>query len=282
MVPNLPVVLTLLGLVAYVLVRLGYDGFYNALEVRPDDVGITYLDILTRAALPGLAIGLSLVACAAIATILPWRFSRPSLGFLGIGVGFAVVALIAYQIQVYDPALLQRLSPPLPLLGTHLGLVGLFGVGVLLGLLLGLRDVSRKTALLADSLLFRSRGALLIAMTAVLLSSLLTLNFFYGEAVAHRVAVGEAQQPTAALSAFFDFRSDRTCVAWVGNDQPTGLDLTHPLMYLGQANGVVVLYSPAQKATASHPASIGGPVRIPADKVVTTPATDGQTSCPST
>ena len=50
-------VLGLAALVIYGLVRIGLDAFYNALGLRPEDVGVTQLVVITRAAM-GFAIAL--------------------------------------------------------------------------------------------------------------------------------------------------------------------------------------------------------------------------------
>src|SRR5207302_1592297 len=41
----------LLGLAAYALARAGFDAFYTTLAVPPQEVGVTYSDILSRAAM---------------------------------------------------------------------------------------------------------------------------------------------------------------------------------------------------------------------------------------
>jgi hypothetical protein len=71
------------------------------------------------------------------------------------------------------------------------------------------------------------------------------------------------------------------CVTWLTGDPP--LDLRFPLMYLGQADGVLAMYRPELKPEVKDkikpPPTKPGPVRIPSGQVVLTNALNASKKC---
>src|SRR5215216_2594424 len=65
-------VLTISGLLVYGWVRLGIDAFYSRLGVTPEEVGLTYAAILSRAALGLIAAVTAIVVAATEAAVFVW------------------------------------------------------------------------------------------------------------------------------------------------------------------------------------------------------------------
>jgi hypothetical protein len=82
---------------------------------------------------------------------------------------------------------------------------------------------------------------------------------------------GEILDPTLVLGV----RADAVCLLWQTGDAP--IDLRYPMMYLGQANGVLALYRPEPPDEA--PERPTGPLRVPNSAVLILPAQDAFEAC---
>jgi hypothetical protein len=252
-------------LVAYVLVRLGYDAFYDYLQLRAEDVGLTYQAVITRTALVALA----LVALPAAQTFAWWetvrRLTVSKLVCLLTVAPLATLALIELATQLYEP-----------------------GSWVFTGITMGFLVIMAYLAWVMgnygkwdqDQANPVARRSVPVFFVLVLLIGTLSAISRWGQSVAQHVQRGESVQVPDVLRTVFDFRADKVCAVWSG-DKPASLDLTRPLLLMGQANGEVVLYRPQQQSSAASSARMNGPVRLPTDKVSVTPAGENQTSCSS-
>jgi hypothetical protein len=212
--------LTLFGIALYVIVHFSYSIFYGRFGVSPTEVGLTYLEILTRSAPPLVA--LLAICVAAVAVGRRW--------------------LLGGRPAAWDRSPLLTVT-----------------VVVLVVLAAGAVRANQLAGLVQAGSPIRPRA--------------------FGEIIDIRVeyvTVTAGQDATAADPATDDLAAATPAI--VPPDPATGfqpgLDLTNPeadvavrsgstlevakrrsLLYLGQANGVAVLYDAVQRQTIRVPAA---------------------------
>jgi hypothetical protein len=269
--------LALLGLLIYGIVREAHDAFYSRLGVVAEDVGLTQVLLVARAAL-GLAVYLAILAALVLLRFLLARWPRrrtapnetpkalwsPLLFVVGSLVAFTV-PLLLFVIGEEEGLDLLR-SPDLfnRWLRWSAVVAGVFALMVGFPPFynfisnLGIRGVTRP----------RIRGVVLFALYLLALSFLsLVFANRWGELRAQQAEEGKLVHP-APLFGVLSAQARPVCVYWKGGP-PKVLegDLEKPLLYLGQATSTVVLYN---YRALSPDLKI---LRIPAGEVVLNQAT---------
>ena len=253
--------LTIAGLAVYAFARVAVDSFYGSLDIRPEDVGLNYITILTYTAVPMIVVTGAVLLILAWATPLVRILDLQERVLACVVVVANAVALLAISLDFADPGhnlILDAIVPEI--------------VWV----------VAAGTIVLRHTAWFRARfkaksglsGTVLAgALLAFALVQALAPATDYGVATAAHVRAG---QGILRLVGPFDFRADRVCVSWISSTPPPGLDLTRPLIYLGESDGTVVLY----RGGSNPDAGFNGPLRLPASQVVVLRAHGDVTKCP--
>lgn len=261
-------VLAPLALIAYVGVRLGYDGFYGRLGLSAREVGVGYADMVSRAAV-GLAVFVVGYAVTGIlaglvgASLIPLDGDDPerprglrhlTLGGLTLMAAGGVVCALESFVEHAPPTL-----------------------GVLMA------TMGAATALPGWPLRFSGlRGRLLhpvvrlLVLVLVVLSTLMLVEFG-GEERASKVIEGTPLRATP-LTAIIEMRAEPVCVEWIGADRPPSVPLPAPFLYLGRDQGEVVLYRGLTQRDSTPGSPPVGAVRLPLPKVAL--SADNGRGCP--
>jgi hypothetical protein len=202
--------LTVLGLVVFVALRIPYTSFYRPLGVEPEEVGLTYTDTLERAAVGLVVLGVSWVV------------------FVAIHVG-ASLALDVFKGGAARAVARARGKPPTD------WRIGFDLVG----------SSSSYAVVVAVGLLFA-----LLPYTANELSG----DVRRGEAISPRAFDRDNPLGLRALPARVQWLAET-------NAQPIG---SQQIFYLGQADGVTVLFQPSSDEV----------IRVPSGSVVVRLVTD--------
>ena len=215
-VQHAAVILTLLGLLAYATARATADGFYGALSVAPEDVGVTYTSVLSRAALY-----LALVALIAIAFAPRIGKANTRRSALRSAIGVCLVALFVLAFVLGQQFFLLR--------RTYLVLalwLWVIGRSVYAWSLAG--DRGPRNRLHYETLI---RVAWIGLLT-------FTLMLAIGRDLAS--AAKDAKPFGPNFFQLFSVRSDVVCLRATNGTVPRGRE--GPFIYLGQAGGTMVLF----------------------------------------
>jgi hypothetical protein len=287
LIPNAHIVLGLLALAVYGLVRVGYEDFYGTLSLQPEEVGLTYISIITRAALVGLYLAVFLVMLVAVAWLLMPYLSRPAMLLVLMGAIQLVLGIVYLAFVVSRPVSAVTgggYSGESTLTGESVLLICLGVLTLTYVLVTTLSPLAwrllpwRPILTLPSAALARAAQAWSLLLIATSLITSLDAFATYGTAAATRLETGSSSA-SFFFSAVFYFRSDSVCPVWAGNDQPSNVDLSKPLLFLGESDGVDVLYRPLRFDSATSTIRPAGPVRIPTNKVIITPALEDQRDC---
>lgn len=256
--------LGLIALALYAAVRFAYDGFYSELSIRPEDVGVDYISILTRAALGGIVFGSIL--------FLPTFTVGPALVSFLRRHGGRYVASGAILIGIGGFSLYLDLNYPLDVASRDYSVdfvTAALGFGVVIAGVVVMRRPSTERSVQPTSL------ENVFAAVAVVLLITISLAFSarYGEANGRQVQ--DDKTIGSEIFSLVDFYTERVCVEWIGLDSPPNLDLSTSMIYLGQSGGIGVIYRPRGRGLAPP-----GPIRVPMIKVVLTPTVQSASSCP--
>jgi hypothetical protein len=236
------VVLTLLGLLAYATARATADGFYGALSVVPEEVGVTYTSVLSRAALY-----LALVALFVIVGAESVRKGRTRRSALRSAVGTCFVALFVFAVLLGQQLFLLRV--------TLLGLaVWLFVIGYTV----------YKWSRLADPV--PTRLAYWETLSRLAVVGLLTFALML--LVGRDLARGARRAVPFGPNFFqlFSVRSDVVCLR--ATNGPVPRERVGPFVYLGEAQGTMVLFD--------YRSSDFNVIRLPSSEVMTEWATPNE------
>lgn len=257
--------LVLLGLVLYAAVRLGYDGFYGTLGVSISEVGITYSEVITRAAL-----GLALVGSAVIALV----------AFLVCARGLLRREEPATDVDV-DSELLKAIGRVGILLATvavvlllasfWLGVDGIVAAAIV-GLMGALMAWIGWRAVFTSSARRRLRAPVGLFAVCCCVAAILVGYEQWGEAKA-RIVQDNRPLRAQPLVGVLNQSADLVCIEWIGEDQPPDLELTRPAVFLGGADGTAVFFRGDPSGTRR------GALRLPTAKIAVASATDQTTSC---
>ena len=253
-------VLLILGAVLYAAVRLAYDGFYGYLGIDPVEVGVTYSEIVSRAALGTALIGSGIaIGSAIVLTVQGLLAPEPSRGTTAselrrivahVGlllVGVAIVIVVASPLLGIPALLGASTTGTLGALMTWVGWSDMFVVPER-------RTLRRFVAFGA--------GAFAVAATLIGFEQ-------WGES---KAAIIVRNQPLRSqpLIGILTQPAELVCVAWIDGNAPMNLRLDRPMVFLGRAEGVSVFY---MGGPASSGASAPGSVRLPTSRIVIRAAT---------
>jgi hypothetical protein len=244
--------LTVLGLALYAIVRNGHNAFYGALGISPEDVGLTYGVTVGRA-----ATGLVVVLCALIPIstlyFIPlaqkWTKAEtviyPFLALLNASA--AIVLLYVFFPEWFLgrymdlPWYVRRVLWAIPIVGV---------IGYRARQEIKKRDAPQGRTKASP----KSTGAKGVAQTsrniswAMLLIGVLSSGILFaflssqntGHQLADAVKHGKEVRPYSGLGVI-GLRADRVRIHWLNPKSPP---FTPPanVLYLGQANGILVLY----------------------------------------
>jgi hypothetical protein len=267
------------GLTVYSIVRVGHDKFYARLGVTPEEVGLNQSLILGRAALYLLLTATGVVAVAGLAIlisfVLDWALSRyegaENKSGAASTVAGVVISLVA-NFATLGPLVPPELTEPdggleqephwLISRPAIITVSGLALVSAALALAHGLIASAKRRREGKEERLFGLPRAwpVSVALATLVFASFVVsgrYGFVSGDAVARGLSVGPG--PNGLLSV----QAERVCADWLDDQPPFPFSEAEavPYMYLGQANGIVVLYDPT---------GVDTPLRIPAGKVAMT------------
>jgi hypothetical protein len=258
--------LAIAGLAVYVMVHSAYEALYGDLELTPEEIGVTYVSIVTRAGLGlvrylililllaaglGLLVGFFRGTYPSISELLPDNERLRSLVYLLLIFGF-VLAFCGYFAWTILQDFFGRLSTPDRIIYSVLlvaaVLATLGDIYVLLSVLINpqIRSVDASGKWKRQLRLFLNkvprRAAFLITLLVILASLIVLSNLAsrWGHYKAQVIRAGQTLQPSP-LYALLDLRARKICITWIGND-PTPLDTTRPFMYLGRGQDTIILY----------------------------------------
>lgn len=274
--------LAIAGLLVYAVVRFAHDEFYGQMAVTPEEVGLDQTLILSRAALYLFLAGIAMVTLVAVipswiglAQTLaagrdPSEAGRiPRLPARVIGSGLLAVLLLGAILAdmgrlpevdwVNDSDLHER--PHWFISQTALTVVFVVATAAAVAAFAAwwIRDSPRKPSATTLRSFLAVRLEWLVgaaSVTFVLAAFVVSGRFGYVRADQAQAGSAVVPGPLTLLSV----RADPVCVEWPGSDVPAAIENAgpRPFMYLGQANGVLVLYDNDQ----------GAPLRLPAGKAV--------------
>lgn len=231
--------LSVLGVATYAGLRLAYSGFYDRLGVSPEELGLGQFDLLLRSigligltAMAAIALavfivllGAALPAATGASQLVNWMLDKaPRWGVVVMIVGgaswFSGMAFLPgwlRQYLFYAPPAALLLAAPL----AYLVFPDLRG-----------KHVERAKTMLSHLWLI---GAVVVGALSVAVIAATTV--ILAPAAAQAVQQGRSYRDWSV-----PWRGDPATVVWL--QQPAGKDPLggHCLMYLGQANGIDVLY----------------------------------------
>lgn len=254
--------LVVVGIAIYAAVRLGYEGFYERLGVAPAEVGVTYSDIVSRAALGFALFGSWIIALVALAItarnlVRPHsadqilRRSETRRAVAHVGIALAVVAVAVLVISI--------------LIGRS---------GIIAAAVIGLSGTTMAWLGWNDAFTSPQRRALRkivgLACLGFFIAAVLVFSEQWGESKAEIVKQNEPLRAQPLIGVFSQ-SAQLVCVSWIGSDKPENLRLDEPLVFLGQSQGVAILYR-----GVTDPASnvSSGSVRLPLGKIALDAAQD--------
>jgi hypothetical protein len=252
---------SLTGLLIYGLVRQLYAIFYGRLGATPEDVGLGYSEILSLSA-AGVC---WIVAFELVVGAVAWGWYETQqrlVGILGrlpltqIGVGI-VGSVVSVGLGML--ALAVELGARFPELSVSRVLFVAICVAAIVGLW-----VLTKVAEQAVSTLPRTTRVLgtagVLALGALVVGGAVLVTRTNNEAA--QAFVGQEATPIELFGVqVLDLRAEPTLVAWVSGDPPQAWKLLDNtcMLYLGDANGKVVLFAPASKLVDT--------IRVPSSSV---------------
>jgi hypothetical protein len=266
---NLKVILSILSLLLYVILWIGYATFYNRFHLSPLDLGFGYVDVLMQSAVAIIVVlGVVVYVASWVFLLVESRKTRPSgftaMHFTSIGVwlvavGSLIVDLLYFVIGVLGSPESRVLA--FSLSGIFIAAVGPQVVGYINANLQGRPNMSRAEGTTAPAVWWR-RGIFALAVAALIAASGKVLLEAYhdrshvlnGEPASFRLA-GLPVTGWGAQKASFDWTS---ASAAAGVSTMAG----RCLLYFGESGGTAYFYR-ANKVTHQ-----GVLLRIPAGSIV--------------
>jgi hypothetical protein len=239
--------------VAYAGLRFAYGSFYDQLGVAPEEVGLGQIELLVRSF--GLVVVVAILFGVFVALVVV-----PLLALTGATVGVAATDWMLRELPWW--ALLPLALVPLALfLLTHglviAGLVCVLAVIVYVGAIGGYargrgNDLPTGRALAAVLLSWMSRWGRPVALVsgALSLALVFALTLSLASTTGALVREGWAERDWAV-----PWRADPATVYWIGPSPALDPVGGRCLMYLGQANSILVLYDVTARRSVRVPAS---------------------------
>jgi hypothetical protein len=222
---------TLAGLLLYGVAVFGYRAFYGTFGVDPEEAGLTYSQIVAQAALGAT------VVIFAIVLLLAWRYSLASRLRTWEG-----QFLVLYVLSV---TIIVALSFNGGIRVTVLCIALLFCISIPVGYWT-----------------WRRKGGKVLIGLIVLLSlvSLVGAPIAIGTEVANEIKRDQLETPMS-LWGLLRVRVRLVDVKWSGKERPDWADPSvHCYYYLGEENGVILLYDSQNRAT--HRLSLEGAIGV--------------------
>ncbi len=287
--------LTFVAAALYVVLRVGYDSFYGALRLSPEEVGISQTTVIVQAAASILIVAVLLAYLVSVVLVWFMQFSaeinrlpsRASVEIILAGALFVGYGVLEWQLAPVLSQLPKELNPITFVLRPSQPVTGPYVSGVFAALVgagfsaygVFLYARGRTMGVVGQA---GVRGLIFVSVVALLQLTLVG-SVQYGRVEAAVVQSGHPLNPHSSASHGFDFslfafRADSVCISWVGPDQPASLDLSVPLLYLGRAESVLVLY---RAPRGTHLTDSSGPIRVNGDKVVLTSVDENTLVCPT-
>jgi hypothetical protein len=210
---------TLSGLLLYGIAVFGYRAFYGTFGVDPEEAGLTYSQIVTQAAIGATILIFAVVLLLALRYPLESHLRTREGQFLGFYVlSQTVIVALSFnggvRVTIYCIAMLFCVSAP----------VGYW--------------VWR-----------RKGGKVLIGLTVLLsLVSLVFAPIVIGTQVANEIRHGQLETPLS-LWGLLRVRVRLVDVKWTDKPPQWADPSVHCYYYLGEENGIILLYEPKQDAT---------------------------------
>lgn len=227
-------VLAVVGLVLYIVLRVAYDRFYRPLGLSPDDLGLSYFELLAQSAIGAVAVltfwGLVMLVALAV-----------DIGSEGVELGARVVAAMVLWVLFVVLGVLTD-SPVLlypPVAGA-----------VVTAAILGVRGISRiRSARLAER---RWHWVLTAAVIGIFGAGGHTLITKANDD-ARSVRDGRWAQPAMFGVRFTSWGAEAAKLSWTTNNvDPTLRSLADScVMYLGESDGTLFVYSPRTPGPAT-------------------------------
>jgi hypothetical protein len=248
---------TLAAAALYTFIWATYEQYYFAIGLNGDDVGLSYVTVLSRAAL-SLGIIIAMVFAGLFLASADYTTSRLKTRIEGgtviknvaIAVHGPVLAVIVRGIAV--------LAIPRLLTGNGGSLDGVFIVAALLltpaVLLLAYRGVAALTPMENSPTL---RFVLTVIMSGASLVLLFAAFYVGPQAIGSRAA-RELQSAEFTITTRLGLQVVPVVATWTSGSTPTGMAETGLYYYLGRANEVTILYDPSSKLV----------LRIPSQNIV--------------
>ena len=214
------VVLTILGLIAYAIARAASDAFYGSISVVPEEVGVTYVSILSRAAVYLAVAGLLL----ALASRVPAQVGASRRSALSAAVGVSAVALGAIFALLGQEAFILFVGGGYAVLAIWTGLIGYAAYKLAR---IRYREPQRLYREMAEW------GGVIAVATLVLMFSI-------GRDLSIRAREGIPFGPNTFQ--FLSVRADVVCLR--GKSERVPREREGPYIYLGRAEGTMVLFDP--------------------------------------
>ena len=260
--PDIRTALALLGLLAYAVLRIAYSVFYNRFGLSPDDLGLTYVDLLVQSAVGTSVLLLLVVGGVSI------LFAE----FVGVGAALGDIRRDAKGDPDYSySAFLTTVVVVTGLGAAAADLIGLHAVsGVLLtvcavvvaiwatirGCILIVRGVRGH----AGGHPARTRWWRWVVTASVLLAVAIAIAGLISQASADatRVYEGHPSSFTVLGVRVTSWGAEQATVSWTSNQVAAELAplAGRCLMYLGQSDATNFLYRPDTHEVVRIPASV--------------------------
>jgi putative flippase GtrA len=256
--------LTAIGLAVYGTVRVGLDAFYSILGVTPEEVGLSYITVLSRAVL-GLVVPVIISSAAAGAWLIVFSYMWHTSGFFEEERVAHFRSMSEMVTLLYLYSLFAVITIGLVILTGGLLIIATSILGFVL---ISQRVVSpvkravppkRSTPITQEQINYnRFRGHVIsIFLMGVLLTGILTASQRAGSEAAERVIAGREVKPSRIFGlpwlGALSVEAECTTIRYVGDAKSVPATLLPPkAIYLGQANSMLVVYVPKS-----------GPLRLP-------------------
>jgi hypothetical protein len=271
--------LALLALLTYAVLRVVYGRFYGAFGLSPDDLGLGYAELLAQAA---LAMAALLVLQAVVVTLVavlwigmlvelipdarrlwarlrgrdvPAREEDDTPEWVGLTIFGAFVLLVALSVVTGDSAIAGNGLLAIVIGGLAVSYVGL----VARGIAQARRGVSGELTLHGRPMTAWWRGGVAAIVVAITAAATATLVLAADDDV-DAVREGRSAHFTRLGVRLVSWGAEPATIAWTSADAGGELRslANECLMYLGQHDGTLLLYSPHAQQPATHrvPASL--------------------------
>jgi hypothetical protein len=234
---------------------LAYERFYQALDITPEQAGLTVTQILIHSAIGGLALVI-LVSLAAFVVLMPAaparddpdsRSQRGTLKSLSTNVGLTLLALfVLAEVALFIDASLKIVA-----------VIGLWSLMVLLvtNIRLHRRWVVVPWPSLRPMVFKGDRYLVLLVAAAIPIGLVFTAVLTVSEAdsLGEKASNGEAvRDPQIVGMPFLGVRAEPAIVSWTSSDASSP-EIPRCMFYLGASNGSVVLYDHSSTGTFQVP-----------------------------